>query len=89
MYDKTSAATPSISMSRIDNDIEMVKSMTVRVQTSTDRIVRHAHSLGYFEPSKGTAAIDTPRPVTTTLRDALSELERAIETNSGALNLFD
>lgn len=73
--------------SRIDHAIEAVGGMTRTVERTTERIVSHARSLGYFEPPKDGQA--TPSAVVTTLSDALLELERAIQRNSDALNLFD
>lgn len=75
-------------MSRIDNDTETLKRLTERVEGTTMRIIRHARSMGYFEPPKDTGA-STPMPVITTLADALNALDRAIDHCSGALNVFD
>ncbi len=75
-------------MSRIENDVETIKRMTERVQDITSRVVRHARSLGYFEPpSKGETSV--PTPVTTTLADAITALDRAIDGASGSLNVFE
>lgn len=76
------------SMSRIDNDVAVVKRMAERVEGITERPMRHAHSLGYFEESKA-GNTSTPSPVITTLADALQALERAIDNCSGSLNVFD
>jgi|HubBroStandDraft_6_1064221.scaffolds.fasta_scaffold00050_92 hypothetical protein len=76
------------SNSRIENDVELVKTMTNQVESTTDRIIRHARSLGYFEPPSDTKA-SAPTPVITTLADALLALSRAIDHCSGSLNVFD
>jgi len=73
--------------SRIDQTIEAVDSMTRTLERSTERIVMHARSLGYYEPPKDAQA--TPTAVVTTLSDAMEELARAVTRNSDALNLFD
>jgi hypothetical protein len=75
-------------ISRIESDVEMLKSMTSHVESATARIVRHARSLGYFEPPSD-AKIEKPTPVITTLADALQSLSRAIDHCSGSLNVFD
>lgn len=89
--DKVNAA-PSQStdrpMSRIESDVEQVKSMTEHVELVTSRIMRHARSLGYFEPPSDAKA-GAPMPVVTTLADALQTLMRAIDRASGSLNVFD
>ena len=73
--------------SRIDQAIEVVGSITRTLENSTQRIVMHARSLGYYEPPKDAQA--APTAVVTTLSDALDELARAVTRNSDALNLFD
>lgn len=73
---------------RIEQDVELVKTMTEHVNRTTERIVQHARALGYFEPpsDKVNAA---PTPVITTMYDALQALSRAIDHCSGSLNVFD
>ncbi|KRQ11901.1 hypothetical protein AOQ73_05700 [Bradyrhizobium pachyrhizi] len=78
--------------SRIENDIEKVKLLTDIINNTTDRLVQHANSLGYFEPPKAETAASAgfaPRPVSINLADALADLDRAVNRNSGVLNLFD
>lgn len=75
-------------ISRIENDVELVKRMADRIQNTTERIVRHARALGYYEPTP-TAGTQAPTPVITTLADALGSLDRAIDGCSGSLNVFD
>lgn len=78
------------SPSRIENDVSSVKAMTDRVERTTERIMRHARSLGYFEPpSEGKLTAVAPTPVVTTLADALQALDRAIDYCSGSLNVFE
>lgn len=76
------------SASRIEHDVELVKTMTENVERTTERVVRHARTLGYFEPPSG-GKVDAPTPVVTTLSDALQALGRAIDHCSGSLNVFD
>jgi hypothetical protein len=74
-------------LSRIDTDISTVKEQTARLEIVAERIIRHARSLGYYEPTPANTA--TPTPVVTTLADALKELDRVVERCSGSLNVFD
>lgn len=76
------------SPSRIENDVETVKALTGRLEATTERIIRHARSLGYYEPTPD-ARTAAPTPVVTTLADALCALDRAIDHASGSLNVFD
>jgi hypothetical protein len=76
------------SLSRIDNDVEMIKRLVERTESTTQRIIRHARSMGYFELPKDSGQT-APTPVVTTLADALQALDRAIDHCSGALNVFD
>lgn len=82
------AASNVRSNSRIENDVEFVKNLTGGVEMTTERIIRHARSLGYFEPPTDAKA-QAPTPVVTTLADALQALSRAIDHASGSLNVFD
>lgn len=76
------------SLSRIESDVETVKGLTNIIENTTERIIRHARSLGYFEPPSD-AKVSAPMPVVTTLADSLQALDRAINHCSGALNVFD
>ena len=75
-------------VSRIENDVEFVKRLTVTVENTTNRIIGHARALGYFEPPQDTKA-SAPTPVVTTMADALRTLDHAIDHLSGSLNVFD
>lgn len=74
-------------MSRIENDIESMKLMTARLEATTERLIRHARNMGYFEPTPKDAG--GASPVITTLADALRAMDRAVEHVSGSLNVFD
>lgn len=74
--------------SRIENDVEAVKRMKDRMEDTTQRIIRHARSMGYYEPTPE-AKIQAPAAVITTMSDALRELDRAINSCSDSLNVFD
>lgn len=76
------------SPSRIENDTEVLKRMIDRIESTTGRIIRHARSLGYYEPTPDNKE-QAPQPVITTLADALGTLDRAIDNCSGSLNVFD
>jgi phage-related protein len=77
-------------MNRIENDIETIKRITMRLESIHDRIMRNARVLGYFDSPKdiGSGA-STPTPVVSTLADAINALDRAVDNASGALNVFD
>jgi hypothetical protein len=74
--------------SRIESDTEAVKTMVSHVDIISERIVRHARSLGYYQPTPD-VKVSAPSPVITTLADALQALNRAIDNCSGSLNVFD
>lgn len=75
--------------SRLETDVELMKKMASEVDGITDRIVRHARTLGYYEPTPDKGQVAPPMPVVTTLADALHLLTRAIDNCSGSLNVFD
>jgi hypothetical protein len=72
----------------IENDVETLKWLTECVEGITERIIRNARALGYFEPPEDARAA-APTPVVTTLADALSALDRAVDHCSGSLNVYD
>lgn len=74
--------------SRIEADVEQMKTMVLHVDSITDRIIRHARSLGYYQPTPQPETT-APTPVVTTLADALQALTRAIDHCSGSLNVFE
>lgn len=74
--------------SRIENDVQSIKTMTNHVENITDRIIRHARSLGYYEPTPQPATA-APTPVVSTLSDALQALARAVDHCSDSLNVFE
>lgn len=89
MYEKSNpVSSVSIPASRIESDVELMKAMAQRVEDTTSRIIRHARSLGYFEPPSD-AKTGAPMPVVTTMADALQALSWAIDHCSGSLNVFD
>jgi hypothetical protein len=75
-------------VSRIENDTDQLKRMVDRVENITNRVVGHARALGYFQPTPPEKSV-APTPVVTSLADALNALDRAIDTCSGSLNVFD
>ena len=86
---KSNVAPSSQTASRIENDTETVKRMTDRIERTTHRIIRHARALGYYEPTPEVGKEQAPTAVVATLADALNALDRAIDCNSGSLNVFD
>jgi hypothetical protein len=89
-YKSTAANQPEArDMSRIENDVEQLKRFADRADSITLRILRHARSLGYFEPQPGDAKVSAPMPVVTTMADAIQQLDRALDHCSGSLNVFD
>jgi hypothetical protein len=88
MHVGQTAGNTDVDRSRIEADVDLVKSMVTHVEQTTSRIVRHARALGYFEPPSD-AKVATPMPVITTLADALQALGRALDHCSGSLNVFD
>lgn len=103
MFDKSSGATvdarnyvqsaPSPQpMSRIDSETERVRNMTMMVWNANERIMRHAHSLGFYVPTpegKALGGSGTLQSTPITLHDAIEQLEQAITITSGSLNVFD
>lgn len=75
-------------LSRIEQDVEEIKRMINSVERTTERIIRHARSLGYYEPTPQPSGA-APTPIITSLADALKTLDRAIDHCSGSLNVFD
>ena len=75
-------------ISRIQADTSALLTMVQRLKACEARVARHAMSLGYFQatPETGNAK---PTPVSTTMVDALADMDRAIDSLSGALTLFD
>ena len=76
------------SASRIEHDVELVKTMTGFVERTTEQIIQHARAMGYYEPTPE-SKVNAPTPVITTLADALQSLSHAIDHCSGSLNVFD
>jgi hypothetical protein len=77
------------SRSRIQSDIDLIKSMTSQVEATSNRIVAHARALGYIEPPSDAKTGANPQAVITTMADALRALDAAINHCSGSLNVFD
>ncbi len=74
--------------SRIQSDTHRLLEMVQRIKSSEQRIVRHAMSLGYYSPQPESAG-NKPTPVSSSMADALSDMDRAVDGLSGAINLFD
>ena len=88
-FEGASTAARDRTASRIESDVERVKTMTEHVSRTTERIVQHARALGYFEPTPDSKLNAAPTAIVTTLADALQALDRAIDHCSGSLNVFD
>lgn len=76
--------------SRIHSDTEQLRSMINRVGNITARVTGHARALGYFaETPEAAGSVNKLSPISHTLRDSLSDMDRALDELSGALNVFD
>ena len=75
-------------VSRLEHDIERIKELTRVINSTTERTLQIARTLGYFQDQPKDNA-PGPIPVVTTMQDAISELNRAVDHNSGCLNIFD
>lgn len=74
---------------RIESDIEMVNSMTSRINRHTGNIVHIARALGYFEPPKPEPGATAATPIAPNMQDSLRDLSRAIDGLEGSMNLFN
>ena len=77
------------SRSRIQADTQLVLEMVKRVEATRERIIAHARALGYFEPPPTIEAGAKVSPVSTTMADAIRDLDRALDHLAGSLNVFD
>jgi hypothetical protein len=75
--------------SRIENDTKLILEAVERLQSIENRIFTHARSLGYFQDTPSSPVATKPTPVSLTLADAIADLDRAVNSCSGALNVFD
>lgn len=76
--------------SRIENQTEMVKTLVRKIQRITDTNIQHAHQLGFYSPPSETKpSSGAPTPVTTSLDDAIRDLDQAVDHLDGSMNLFN
>lgn len=75
-------------MSRIDNQVERLKSLKRQLEIIEARVMRNARSLGFFVDSPAPAN-STISPVISDVETALNELEQQINNVSCALNVYD
>lgn len=88
-YENQKQAQANQSSSRIELQTRGVQEMVGRVQSAQGRVLRHARALGYFQdtpPAQGSAK---PTPISITMSDALSDLDRALDELAACLNVFD
>ncbi len=88
-YGREQFAANSTKGSRIMADIERMQQMTKRVHDARERVMRHSSALGYYADTPPTEASAKVSPISNTLSNALSDLDRALDQLSGALNVFD
>lgn len=75
--------------SRIEHDASRIRELADRIHGSKRRLIGHARKLGYFQDTPEAGASAKISPVSSTLLDAITDLERAVEELSGSLNVFD
>jgi hypothetical protein len=75
--------------SRIHTDIQRLRDMVDRVQSSKNRVMIHARALGYFQDVPTKLENAQIAKISTTLADVLTDLDRALDELSGSLNVFD
>lgn len=75
-------------MTRIEVQIETLKSLSNRIQRLTNDNIMHAHQLGFFAPNGPEKDPPTPIPVTTSLDDAIRELTMSVEKLDNSMGLF-
>lgn len=81
---------PANHASRIDGQINRLKEMTETINNIQRRVERHARTLGFYDqPVEPTLSSSVPRPIISTLEDAILDLSHAIDHASGTLNVFD
>jgi hypothetical protein len=78
-------------MTRIEAQIESIKSIASRVRRIADDNTMHAHQLGFFAPSSNekTNGAISPIPVTTSLDDVIRDLGIAVEELDRSMSLFN
>jgi hypothetical protein len=74
--------------SRIQSDTKKLQDFAMRIKQAESRIVSHARAMGYYEPQPESVGTK-PTPISISMLDAISDLDRAIDSLSGSLNLFD
>lgn len=74
--------------SRINADVESLLRMVKRVHEARERIQRHTSALGYHADTPPTEGSKVS-PIASTLSNALTDLDHALEQLSVSLNLFD
>lgn len=75
--------------SRINSDVERVIKLAYSINNARDNAIRHAAALGYFMNETSAEVGGKVQPISNNMQTALADLERAIDSLHGALNLFD
>lgn len=89
--DRLGIATNAIgkTASRIESQIETVKILTQRISRITNINIEHAHQLGFYSPPAPMPSANTPTPVVSSLVDAITDLDQAVEHLDESMNLFN
>lgn len=85
-----SATSAAIKGSRINSDVERVLSLVRSVLDARDKVHRHTSALGYFSDTPQTVGDGGKvQPISSTMQNAIGDLDRAIDSLHGALALFE
>ena len=83
-YDTERDAPTTAKGSRIQSDIHNLQKMVTRVRQAQERVTHHARTLGYFQDTPEPSGMGSKlNPVSTSLTDALADMERALDGLSG------
>lgn len=83
-------ANTSAKGSRINVDVEHVLCLVRSVNDARDKVQRHTSALGYFSDAPQSAGDAAKlQPVSTSMQNAIGDLDRAIDNLHGALSLFE
>lgn len=87
--ERAGTASTGAAGSRIQSDIRRLQELVGRVVMSRERVVAHARALGYFADTPAPPLSSKVSAISTTLGDVIGDLDRELDTLSGALNVFD
>ena len=88
-YQNQVGAGPSTEkISRIQNDTQTLLGMVQRVRAIETHIVKHAMALGYYQPQPESGGTK-PQAVSTSMTDAIGDMNEALDAVSASLTLFE